>query len=326
MTAGDIYTVAGDGLDGLNGDGGPATAAWVGGPSGVAVDTSGNLLITEVQFAVVRVVAVSTGTFYGLSMTAGDIYTVAGIVTQGYTGDGGPAIAAELNRPIGIGVDAPGNIVLADSYNHVIRVIAATTGTYYGRAMTVGDIYTVAGDGTQGFAGDGGVATAAELDQPAAVTKDGNNDLVIADGTSRIRIVAARTGTFYGMSMTAGDIYTVAGSGTNGFSGDGSSATAAELSTPAGIAVDAKGNLVIADTGNSRLRVVAHSTGTFYGVPMTVGDIYTAAGNGTYGFSGDGSQATAAELGLPAAVALDAKGNLVVADVAEGRIRRVAGP
>jgi hypothetical protein len=124
--------------------------------------------------------------------------------------------------------------------------------------------------------------------------------------------------------MTAGDIYTVAGDGTLGFSGDGGPATVAELDLPSGVTVDTSGNVLIADTYNNRIRVVAASTGTFYGQAMTAGDIYTIAGNGTYGFSGDGGPATTAELGTPEAVAADA-GNVLIADSLNNRIRELAG-
>ena len=110
--------------------------------------------------------AASTGTFYGQAMTAGDIYTVAGNGTPGFSGDGGPATKAELNSPRGVAADAAGNLVIADTSNHRIRVVAASTGTFYGQAMTAGDIYTVAGNGTTGFSGDGGPATNAELNAP----------------------------------------------------------------------------------------------------------------------------------------------------------------
>src|SRR5206468_7471622 len=161
---------------------------------------------------------------------AKDIYTVAGNGTSGYTGDGGPATAAELNAPGSLAVDGSGNLVIADAGNNVIRVVAETSGTFYGQAMTAGDIYTVAGNGTPGFAGDGGPATSGELSTPGQVAVDGSGNLVIADfGNSRIRVVAAASGTFYGQAMTAGDIYTVAGNGTAGFSGDQGAATAAKL-------------------------------------------------------------------------------------------------
>ena len=149
---------------------------------------------------------------------------------------------------------------------------------------------------------------------------------MIADAdNNRVRVVADSTGTFYGVAMTAGDIYTVAGIGTGGSSGDGGPATSAELNYPSRVAVDGSGNLVIADTDNNRVRVVADSTGTFYGVAMTEGDIYTVAGNGTGGYSGDGGPATSAELAGPAGVAVDGSGNLVIADAYNNRIRVVAG-
>src|SRR5205814_3554232 len=118
-------------------------------------------------------------------------------------------------------------------------------------------------------------------------------------------VVAKSTGTSYGISMTAGDIYTVAGTGTPGSSGDGGAATSAELYYPSGVAVDGAGNLVVADAGNSRVRVVAKSAGTSYGISMTAGDIYTVAGNGTYSYFGDGGAATSAEFANPSGVAVD---------------------
>jgi hypothetical protein len=138
-------------------------------------------------------------------------------------------------------------------------------------------------------------------------------------------VVAAGAGTFYGQAMTAGDIYTVAGSGTFGFSGDGGPATAAELGSPGQTAVDGAGNLVIADSGNNRVRVVAAGAGTFYGQAMTPGDIYTVAGSGTFGFSGDGGPALSAGLSRPQGVAVDAAGDLLVVDAGSNRIREVAG-
>jgi hypothetical protein len=325
MTAGDIYTVAGDGTGGYSGDGGPATSAELQQPRGVAVDGAGNLVIADYGNYRVRVVAASTGTFYGQSMTAGDIYTVAGDGNPyGFSGDGGPATSAELSFPQAVAVDGAGNLLIADTVNDRVRVVAAATGTLFGQSMTAGDIYTVAGDGTGGYSGDGGPATSTELDAPRGVAVDGAGNLVIADTANyRVRVVAAATGTFYGQSMTAGDVYTVAGDGPGGFSGDGGPATSAELE-PQGVAVDGAGNLVIADLGNDRVRVVAAATGTFYGQAMTAGDIYTVAGNGTYGYSGDGGPATSAELFNPTAVAVDGAGNLVIADTRNYRVRVVA--
>ena len=324
MTAGNIYTIAGTGTMGFSGDGGPATAAEFTTTEGVAVDRQGNLVVTDYGANRVRAVAGHTGTFYGQPMTGGDIYTIAGNGGHGFSGDGGPATGAEFRNPNGVAVDGAGNLLLADSDNSRVRVVAAATGTFYGQPMTAGDIYTIAGNGGHGFSGDGGPATAAELSRLPAVAVDAAGNLLLADN-NRIRAVAAATGTFYGQPMTAGDIYTIAGTGTSGFSGDGGPATAAELSDPHSTAVDAEGNLLITDTLNNRVRVVAAATGTFYGQPMTAGDIYTIAGTGTGGFSGDGAPATAAELSAPAGVAVDAAGDLLITDSHNRRIRDVSG-
>jgi hypothetical protein len=395
MTAGHIYTVAGTGTPGYSGDGGPAVAADVGFPSAVAVDRSGNLVISLPYAERVRVVAVKSGKFYDQEMTAGDIYTVAGsgLVFEsgntgktsnaelaspgaiavggsgsgagnyalfdygevrlvaanagtffgqamspgriygiagngrpGYTGDGGPATAARVGQPPGgVAFDGSGNVVIADAGNNRIRVVPAASGTFYGQAMTLAHIYTVAGNGTTGFAGDGGLAASAELNAPGAVTVDAAGNLVIADThNNRIRVVPAASGTFYGQAMTAGDIYTVAGTGSSGYSGDGGPATAAALNVPASVAIDSAGNLVTADSGNNRIRVVAASSGTFYGQAMTAGDIYTVAGNGTYGFAGDGGPAASAEMRDPTGVTVDGPGNLLISDSLNQRVRLVA--
>jgi hypothetical protein len=308
VTAGDIYTVAGDGIRGFSGDGGPAVSAELSNPKSAAVDSAGNLLIADSGNDRVRVVAATTGTFYGQAMTTGDIYTVAGDGKFGFSGDGGPAVRAKL-APQGVAVDGAGNLLIADSGNDRIRVVAATTGTFYGQTMTTGDIYTIAGGGTSGL-GDGGPATSAEF-YPTAVAVDGAGNLLIADsGHFRVRVVAVSTGTFYGQQMTAGDIYTIAGDGSDVFAGDGGPATSAGLYGLQGVAVDAAGNLLIADSGHFRVRVVAVSTGTFYGQQMTAGDIYTIAGALT-GFPGFSSAPARAQLGTPAGVVVDTAGNVL---------------
>jgi hypothetical protein len=268
-------------------------------------------------------------------MTTGDIYTIAGNGTFGFAGDGGPAASASVS-PERVAIDGAGNVLIADPYHYRVRVvaegtstfygqpIAGRTATFYGQSMKAGDIYTVAGDGTTGFAGDGGPATAARLNRPHSTAVDAAGNVLIADtGNSRIRVVAHRTGTFYGQFMRTGHIYTIAGGGSS--LGDGGPATAAELSAPGCVAVEGAGNVLIADTGNNRVRVAAASSGTFYGQQMTTGDIYTVAGTGTRGFTGDGGPATSAELCGPAAVAVDAAGNLLVTDSGNNRIREVTG-
>ena len=323
MTAGDIYTIAGTGAVGHSGDGGPASIATLDKPQGVAIDPSGNLLIADTHSNRVRVLAETTGTFYGQSMNAGFIYTVAGGGTAG-TGNGIPATSATLGFANGVTVDGSGNLVIATAKQRV-RVVAATTGTFYGQAMTAGDIYTVAGSGGAGFVGDGGKATKAHVVNPQSVTVDAQGNLVITDtGNNRVRVVAATTGTFYGQAMTAGDIYTVAGGGTGGL-GDGGPATSAELSGPWDATLDSSGNLVIADTGDSLVRVVAEATGPFYGQAMTAGDIYIVAGNGSVGFAGDGGPATSAALNGPEAAITDPAGDVLISDTGNGRVREVAG-
>ena len=202
---------------------------------------------------------------------------------------------------MGVAVDGAGNLLIADTGNDRIRVVAASTGTFYGQPMTAGDIYTVAGNGTRrvlrrrrpghrGRARRPGRRGGGRRGQPA----DRRHQATTGSGWWR-----PSTGTFYGQAMTAGDIYTVAGDGKHGFSGDGGPATAAELSLPGRRGGWTRaGNLVIADTGNNRIRVVAASTGTFYGQAMTAGDIYTVAGDGSRG-----SPATAARPPRPSSTA-----------------------
>ena len=258
MSQGRIYGIAGNGRPGYTGDGGPAASARVGQPpGGVAFDGAGNLLIADTGNNRIRVVPAASGTFYGQAMTLAHIYTVAGNGTGGFAGDGGPATAAKLNAPGAVTVDAAGNLVIADTYNNRIRVVAAPPGTFYGQAMTAGDIYTVAGNGTFGFAGDGSQATSAEMRDPTGVTVDGSGNLLISDYLNqRIRLVAIASGTYYGTAAAGDDIVTMAGNGVAGFLGDSHRATSAELNSPQATGVDGSGNLLIVDTGNGRVREV----------------------------------------------------------------------
>jgi len=268
----------------FGGDGGPATAAQLGFPLGVAVDAAGNLAIADQSNDRIRLVNATTGV----------ITTVAGKESSGFSGDGGPATAAELYLPAGVTFGAAGDLFIADQQNNRIRRVDATAGI----------ITTVAGNGSAGFSGDGGLATAAQLNAPSGVAFDAAQNLFIADRfNSRIRRVDAATGT----------ITTVAGDGTFGFGGDGGPATAAQLNYPYSVGVDAAGNVLIPDTTNERLRRIDARTGI----------ITTIAGNGTPSFSGDGGPATTAQIGFVPGVAVDPAGNLFITDHNAQRIRRV---
>jgi hypothetical protein len=260
MTAGDIYTIAGGGPGGSphQGDGGPATQALLG-PVGLTVGPSGMVIIADAGFQRARVVAGQTATFYGQAMTAGDIYTVAGLGGTPFCCDGAPATTAQMTAPFAVTADVAGNVVIADINNNRIRVAAAATGTFFGQAMTKGDIYTVAGDGKRGDAPSGVPATQAQLRNPDSVAVDQAGDLLLTEGggSDIVQMVPARSGTFYGVPMTAGDIYTVAGNGTPGFSGDGGPAASAEVDQPFGVGVNTAGNLLVADLFDGRVREIS---------------------------------------------------------------------
>jgi sugar lactone lactonase YvrE len=240
------------------GDGNSATSAGLNFPEAVAVYANGNIYIADRDNNRIREVAAVTTIQYGISMTAGNIYTVAGNGTEGNSGDGGPASCAELAEPYGVAVDNAGNIFIADSMNAAVRKVdpKGIITTIAGKGVTAG--IATAGSG---FSGDGGPATNAELSSPEAITIDRAGDIFIADTYNlRIREVAAVTAIQYGIPMTAGNIYTVAGNGQGGFlggySGDGGPATSAELAQPYGVAVDTSGNIYIADQNNFRIRKV----------------------------------------------------------------------
>ena len=251
-------------------------------PSAVVFDSSGNFYVAETASHVVRKVD-----------TSGHITTIAGTGAQGFSGDGGPAIAAWLDSPQGLALDTANNLYIADTHNHRIRRVSLGTGV----------ISTVAGTGAPGFSGDNGSATAAELNLPTAPAVDAANNLYFADtGNHRIRRMDARTGL----------ISTVAGTGTQGFSGDNGPAVSAAIDSPTGLAVSA-GSVYLADTHNHRIRAIGLSSGV----------ITTLAGTGTQGFSGDSSVASAATLALPHGLTLDSSGNLYLADTENDRIRRI---
>jgi hypothetical protein len=278
----------------------------------------------------VRLIAARTGTFYGIKMTAGDVYTVAGTGVQGYSGNRGPATKAKLEVVSAVSFDQAGNLLIADF--SWVRVVAARTGTFYGVKMTVGHIYTIAGNGKATSLGDGGPATKAEVG-PLGVAVDAAGNVLIPDSSGRLRVVAEHTGMFYGVTMTAGDIYAIAGNGKFGFSGNGGPARKAEFGDPSGVSADRNGNVAISDADDGVVWVVAVHTGTYYGLPMTAGHIYIVAGfhrKGDFGWAlgtdglGDGEPATRALVVFPNGVTSTPSGNLLIADT-NNRIRSVSG-
>jgi hypothetical protein len=267
------------------GDGGPATAAFMRLPFGVDATPDGGYVFSEMNWGRVRRVSAD-----------GTITTIAGGVRiNGFSGDGGPATDAQLNSPLGISVQADGGVLIADSNNHRIR-----------RVSPSGTITTVAGSGAVGFSGDGGAATAAALDLPVDVAATRDGGFLIADyGNNRIRRVSP-----------GGTITTVAGTGAEGFSGDGGPATAARMGFPNGVSATADGGFLISDYEFNRVRRVSPS-----------GTITTVAGSGGLGqggFAGDGGPATGARFdGISDAVEAP-DGGLLIADTGNERIRRVA--
>jgi uncharacterized protein (TIGR03437 family) len=316
-TSGNITTAIGDGNQGFAGDGGPQNKVEMSGPTGVAVDGSANIYFADSRNNRVR------------KLAGGNVNTIVGNGLVSYSGDGGPATKAQLSAPGGVAVDAAGNIYIADTNNNVVRQVA-----------TNGNIANFAGNASPGSNGDGSVATGGQLNGPESLAVDGSGNVFIADTlNNKIRKVGANgvistfgsSATFsapYGLATDAsGNVYvaefggnrvrkisadgsivtTIAGNGTSGYSGDGGDSAAAMLSGPKGVAVDSVGNIYIADSANNRVRKVSsNGSGGLR--------IDTIAGNGRGGFDTDGVPATSTSVGNPVAVALDAVGNIYIAD------------
>jgi acetyl esterase/lipase/sugar lactone lactonase YvrE len=280
-----ITTVVGTGAAGSSGDGGPARRAQVNYPK-VAIDAAGNIYIGEVDGYRIRRIDARTGV----------ITTVAGTGVQGFSGDGGPASAAQITRPFGLAFDGEGDLYFTDTEANRIRRIDRASG----------NITTVAGNGRYGFSGDGGAATAASLARPHVLTFDPQGNLVIGDSfNQRIRRVDRRTGI----------ISTIAGSGFRGNSGDNGHALEATFVYFGGIAYDTAGDLLVSGVGDHHIRRIERSTGV----------IRAFAGTGRFTSDGDGGPALAASFHPALELAVDARNNVYVADAYGGRVRRIDG-
>ncbi len=275
-----INFIAGNGTVGYSGDSGKATSAGMVEPFAIAVDANANVYFAEPEDARIREITVSNG----------DINTVVGNGVQGFAGDGGSALKAEIHLSNGIAIDSSGNMYIADTLNNRIRKVSG------------GNITTIAGNGVYSYSGDGAAATAAQFFAPQATAVDAAGNLYIADTQNNVvRRVDSK-----------GVVSTIAGTGTAGSSGDSGAATAAQLNTPRGVAVDTAGNIYIADTANNKVRKVSGGT------------ISTYAGTGTAAYSGDGGAAASAALSAPLELAVDPAGNLYIADTGNNVIRKVS--
>lgn len=280
-----ITTLVGTGKAEFGGDGGPAWLASIAHPELIAIDPHDNLIITDRSNARIR----------RIDTKSGEISTITGNGTRGYSGDGKKAAEAVISNPFGVATDGSGNIFIADTENHVIRRIDHETAI----------INTVAGNGTAGFSGDGGAATDAQLRRPHNMAVDAEGSILVGDSQNqRIRFVDHKTGR----------ISTLYGTGTQGTSEDGIMAKDADFAFFGSLLLDQAGDLILSGWLDNRIRRIETKTGI----------ITTLAGTGEAGFTGDGGPAIRAKLNGPYGMAMDQQGNLYVAEAENGRVRKIS--
>ncbi len=289
-------------------------------PTGLAVDDTGDVYVAEANEQRVKVIEPS-----------GAVANVAGTGTAGDGGDGGVASSAQLHEPFGVAVDHGGDVFIADTANCKVRVVPVANGSVLGHAVARDHIYTVAGTGVCGSAGQGGPIGGAQLYDPVAVAVDFAGDLLVADrGDQSVLLATASGGTYYGTAVAAGDIgVVVGGTGSYGpYIADGLSATGvgAELNDVRDIALGPTGTLVLSDGFMHVIRVVPAQSGPLFGRAMTAGDLYTVAGAlpvSTAAGSGNGTRWVVTHTGTPTGVAVTKSGSVVYSDAATGVVVRV---
>lgn len=289
-------------------------------PTGLAVDATGDVYVAEASEQRVKMIEPS-----------GAVANVAGTGAAGDAGDGALASSAQLDEPTGLAVDHSGDLFIADTANCKVRVVPAASGVLLGQTVARHHIYTVAGTGVCGSAGQGGPIGAAELYDPVAVAVDFAGDLLVADnGDQSVLLAAAHGGTYYGTAVAAGDIgVVVGGTGSYGpYIADGLSATGvgAEVNDVRGIALAPNGALVLSDGFMHVIRVVPAQSGAMFGRTMSAGDLYTVAGAlpvSTPAGAGDGTRWVVTRMGTPTGVAVTTSGAVLYSDAATGSLVRV---
>lgn len=281
-SGGIVTTIAGNGTAGFSGDGGPAQKASLNHPSGLALDGKGNLYISDRSNNRIRVVD-----------SRGVINTFAGSGADGYAGDSGPALQANIDKPFGLAVDKKDNLYIADRGNNRIRKVTPS-----------GVITSVAGDGGFFFMGDNGPAYRASVAGPTGVAVDDRGNVYIADrNNNRIRVVDE-----------LGVISTVAGTGQRDYNGDAELARDTNLHLPFGLSLDSKGRLLVIDRSHYLIRRIDPAKGK----------VETVAGNGQKQFAGDGGPSTGANLSFPHGMSVDKEGSLIFSDKGHYRIRKIS--